>query len=218
MHEMTQRRGDHRFVFGLFTGTLVGAGLAMWLAPRASAKYQQASAHVGRTVADFTRRGRDVRDDIAGAVARGAHEVAHGALEVGDHAVTTKTVDRHIDTAHAGPLGDPQSTVLQPYDLLIPLPIGLPEATCREGVEQLNQLLADTVTLRDMYKKHHWQVQGPTFYELHLLFDKHAGEQTVCIDSIAERVQTLGGVSLAMGADIAETTLIARPPRGREEA
>ncbi|HXD17526.1 MAG TPA: DNA starvation/stationary phase protection protein [Vicinamibacterales bacterium] len=132
--------------------------------------------------------------------------------------MTTKTVDRHIDTAHAGPLGDPQSTVLQPYDLLIPLPIGLPEATCREGVEQLNQLLADTVTLRDMYKKHHWQVQGPTFYELHLLFDKHAGEQTVCIDSLAERVQTLGGVSLAMGADIAETTLIARPPRGREEA
>jgi len=130
--------------------------------------------------------------------------------------VTTKTVDRHIDTAHAGPLGDPQSTVLQPYDLLIPLPIGLPEATCREGVEQLNQLLADTVTLRDMYKKHHWQVQGPTFYELHLLFDKHAGEQTVCIDSIAERVQTLGGVSLAMGGDIAETTRIPRPPRGRE--
>jgi gas vesicle protein len=82
MHEMTQRRGDHRFVFGLFTGTLVGAGLAMWLAPRASEKYQQASAHVGRKVAEFTRRGRDVRDDIAGAVARGAHEVAHGALEV----------------------------------------------------------------------------------------------------------------------------------------
>jgi hypothetical protein len=82
MNEMTQQPRDYRFVLGLFTGTCVGAGLAMWLAPRASEKYQQASAHVGRKVADFTQRGRDVRDDIAGAVARGAHEVAHGALEV----------------------------------------------------------------------------------------------------------------------------------------
>jgi gas vesicle protein len=79
---MTQRPADYRFVLGLFTGTLVGAGLAMWLAPRASEQYQQASARVGRRVADFTQKGRDVRDDIAGAVARGAHEVAHGALEV----------------------------------------------------------------------------------------------------------------------------------------
>ena len=82
MNEMTQQPRDPRFVFGLFTGTFVGAGLAMWLAPRASEKYQQASAHVGRKVADFTQMGRDVRDDIAGAVARGAHEVADGALEV----------------------------------------------------------------------------------------------------------------------------------------
>jgi len=82
MNEITQQPRDHRFVLGLFTGTFVGAGLAMWLAPHASEKYQQASAHVGRKVADFTQRGRDVRDDIAGAVARGAHEVAHGALEV----------------------------------------------------------------------------------------------------------------------------------------
>jgi gas vesicle protein len=82
MNEMTQRPGNHWFVAGLFTGTFVGAGLAMWLAPRASQKYQQASALVGKKVADFTQRGRDVRDDIAGAVARGAHEVAHGALEV----------------------------------------------------------------------------------------------------------------------------------------
>jgi starvation-inducible DNA-binding protein len=83
-------------------------------------------------------------------------------------------------------------------------------------VEQLNQLLADTVTLRDLYKKHHWQVLGPTFYQLHLLFDKHSGEQSGLVDVIAERIQTLGGVSLAMGGDIAETTVIPRPPRGRE--
>ena len=74
------------------------------------------------------------------------------------------------------------------------------------------------MTLRDLYKKHHWQVQGATFYQLHLLFDKHAGEQSVLVDAIAERIQMLGGVTLAMGADIAETTLIARPQRGREKA
>jgi len=83
--------------------------------------------------------------------------------------------------------------------------------------EQLNQLLADTMTLRDLYKKCHWQVAGPTFYQLHLLYDKHYGEQAELVDSIAERIQLLGGVSVAMAADVAETTQIERPPRGREE-
>jgi starvation-inducible DNA-binding protein len=84
-------------------------------------------------------------------------------------------------------------------------------------VANLNQILADTITLRDMYKKHHWQVAGPTFYQLHLLFDKHAGEQSALVDLIAERIQLLGGVSVAMAHDVAETTLIPRPPKGREE-
>jgi starvation-inducible DNA-binding protein len=86
-----------------------------------------------------------------------------------------------------------------------------------EVTEQLNQLLADTITLRDLYKKSHWQVAGPTFYQLHLLYDKHCEEQNDIVDSIAERIQLLGGVSLAMAADVAETTQIERPPRGREE-
>ncbi len=68
-----------------------------------------------------------------------------------------------------------------------------------------------------MYKKHHWQVVGHTFYQLHLLFDKHHGEQDELVDTIAERIQSLGGVSLAMSHDVAETTKIERPPRGREE-
>jgi len=68
-----------------------------------------------------------------------------------------------------------------------------------------------------MYKKHHWQVSGPTFYQLHLLFDKHYEEQSELVDAIAERIQLLGGISLAMAADVAETTMIPRPPRGREE-
>ena len=84
-------------------------------------------------------------------------------------------------------------------------------------VAKLNQLLADSISLRDMYKKHHWQVTGPTFYQLHLLFDKHFDEQVEMVDTIAERIQLLGGVTIAMAADVAETTRIRRPPRGREE-
>jgi len=97
------------------------------------------------------------------------------------------------------------------------LPLGLEEPVRLEMTEQLNLLLADTMTLRDLYKKSHWQVAGPTFYQLHLLFDKHYGEQVELVDAIAERVQLLGGVSIAMAADVAETTRIERPPRGREE-
>jgi starvation-inducible DNA-binding protein len=96
------------------------------------------------------------------------------------------------------------------------LPLELEEPVRLEMTAQLNQLLADTMTLRDLYKKSHWQVAGPTFYQLHLLFDKHYDEQVELVDSIAERIQLLGGVSLAMAADVAETTQIERPPRGRE--
>ena len=97
------------------------------------------------------------------------------------------------------------------------LPLELEEPVRLEMTEQLNQLLADTITLRDLYKKSHWQVAGPTFYQLHLLYDKHFDEQGELVDSIAERIQLLGGISLAMAADVAETTKIERPPRGREE-
>ena len=97
------------------------------------------------------------------------------------------------------------------------LPLELEEPVRLEMTEQLNQLLADTMTLRDLYKKSHWQVAGPTFYQLHLLYDKHFEEQDEIVDQIAERIQLLGGISLAMAHDVAETTKIERPPRGREE-
>jgi starvation-inducible DNA-binding protein len=93
----------------------------------------------------------------------------------------------------------------------------LSETVCRESVERLNQILVDTMILRDLYKKHHWQVAGATFYQLHLLFDKHQDAQAELIDQIAERIQSLGGLSYAMAADVAENTNIPRPPRGREE-
>jgi starvation-inducible DNA-binding protein len=98
------------------------------------------------------------------------------------------------------------------------LPIGLEDNVRLESVEMLNQLLADTMSLRDLYKKSHWQVVGPTFYQLHLLYDKHYEEQSELVDTIAERIQILGGVAVAMAFDVAEVTSIPRPPRDREEA
>src|SRR6201995_4972467 len=97
------------------------------------------------------------------------------------------------------------------------LPLDLEEPVRLEMTEQLNQLLADSMTLRDLYKKSHWQVAGPTFYPLHLLFDKHFEEQVEIVDTIAERIQVLGGVTIAMGGDVAAMTKITAPPKGREE-
>ena len=117
----------------------------------------------------------------------------------------------------AQPITDQHSFEIQPFGHLVRMPIALDENVCRESVENLNQILADTLTLRDMYKKHHWQVAGHTFYQLHLLFDKHFDEQVEMVDTIAERIQLLGGVTIAMGGDVTEVTRIQRPPRGREE-
>ena len=97
------------------------------------------------------------------------------------------------------------------------LPNGLPDSVSRKSVEKLNQILADTMSLRDLYKKHHWQVSGPSFYQFHLLFDKHYEEQATLVDQIAERIQLLGGVSIAMAAHVAKLTRIETPPIGRED-
>src|SRR5438552_2231109 len=118
----------------------------------------------------------------------------------------------------ARPIDRQKAHEIQAYGHVSHRPIALSENAARQSVEHLNQVLADTITLRDLYKKHHWQVSGPTFYQLHLLFDKHYEEQNELVDIIAERIQMLGGVSLAMAPDVAETTLIPRPPKGREEA
>jgi starvation-inducible DNA-binding protein len=131
--------------------------------------------------------------------------------------MTSNPIDVATILNRAKPLAHQQAHEIQPYRHLVRMPIALSEAVCTESVENLNQLLADTITLRDLYKKHHWQVAGPTFYQLHLLFDKHYEQQNDLVDAIAERIQLLGGVSIAMAHDVAETTLIPRPPKGREE-
>lgn len=97
------------------------------------------------------------------------------------------------------------------------LAIGLSEEVRKKSVDALNQVLADTSALRDLYKKHHWQVSGHTFYQLHLLFDKHFDEQVELVDELAERIQALGGLSIALAADVAENTKIPRAPKDREE-
>jgi starvation-inducible DNA-binding protein len=126
--------------------------------------------------------------------------------------------ERHAESVTAQPYFHQTAREIQSYGTVSHLlPLGLEEPVRLEMTEQLNLLLADTMTLRDLYKKSHWQVAGASFYQLHLLFDKHYGEQVELVDAIAERIHLLGGVSIAMAADVAETTRIQRPPRGREE-
>ena len=130
---------------------------------------------------------------------------------------TTHSEVKNSKKESAKPLIHQRGKEVQPYGTVVRLPIGLEDRVMLDSVNALNQILADTMTLRDMYKKHHWQVSGHTFYQLHLLFDKHFEEQAELVDQIAERIQLLGGISIAMAPDVAETTKIERPPRGREE-
>ncbi len=107
---------------------------------------------------------------------------------------------------------------MQPYGTLINLnlPIALNPTARSESCALVNQILADTIILYHLYKKHHWLMRGHTFYQLHLLLDKHASEQLELIDALGERVQTLGGVAIADPRHVAEVTKIQRPPNGVE--
>jgi starvation-inducible DNA-binding protein len=108
--------------------------------------------------------------------------------------------------------------ILQDFGSLANVRIGLSAEVRAQGVHALNRLLAHTMAIRDAYKKAHWQTSGATFHQLHLLFDKHYGEQVLIMDAIAERVQTLGGVTFALAQDVVDESSIARAPRGRESA
>src|SRR4051812_8426431 len=128
-----------------------------------------------------------------------------------------KVAASDMNNSKASPVLHQRGKELQKYGTLRTIPIGLTDKTRLENIEAMNQILADTMTLRDLYQKHHWQVAGPTFYQLHLLFEKHYNEQTALIDQLAERIQTLGGIGIAMAHDGAEMPLIGRPPRGAEQ-
>jgi len=139
-------------------------------------------------------------------------------LQFQENFMAKKPISSNSREASAQPRYHQTARELQAFGTVTSvMPLQLEEPIRLEMTEQLNQLLADTMTLRDLYKKSHWQVSGATFYQLHLLFDKHYGEQNEIVDTIAERIQLLGGISIAMAADVAETTRIPRPPKGREE-
>ena len=106
---------------------------------------------------------------------------------------------------------------VQRFGTLRDLPIALEDKARKESCTALNEILADSTILYALYKKHHWNVAGPTFYQLHLLFDKHAEEQTALIDQLAERVQLLGGVDVGDPRHAAELTTIERAPDGAED-
>jgi starvation-inducible DNA-binding protein len=110
-----------------------------------------------------------------------------------------------------------QDGELQRFGSLRQLPIALSAEARTESCQLLNEILSDTMILTALYKKSHWNVAGPTFYQLHLLFDKHAEEQLELVDLVAERVQTLGGISVGDPRHAAELTTIPRPPDGAEE-
>jgi starvation-inducible DNA-binding protein len=107
--------------------------------------------------------------------------------------------------------------LIQAFGTLRLLPIALSHEARLLSCQLLNQILADTMILYSLYKKHHWQMRGPTFEQLHLLLDKHAGEQLQLIDTLAERVQMLGGVAIADPRHVTEITVIERAPDGVEE-
>ncbi len=131
-----------------------------------------------------------------------------------DKALTAKPFTR---STRAAPILNQRSPEIQMYGERFAVPVGLPDKVCSASIAILNQVLADTMFMRDLYKKHHWQMSGPTFYQLHLLLDKHYEEQAALMDTLAERVQSLGGISLAMPSDVAAATRIEHPPKGREE-
>ncbi|GAB3132574.1 DNA starvation/stationary phase protection protein [Microbispora hainanensis] len=110
-----------------------------------------------------------------------------------------------------------RGTEIQAFGTVRDFPVGMSRETREYSCQRLNQILADTQILYSLYKKHHWLMRGPTFYQLHLLLDKHASEQLPIIDAVAERIQTLGGVAVGDPRQVAEMTVIPRPPDGVEE-
>ncbi len=106
---------------------------------------------------------------------------------------------------------------LQRYGTLRQLPIALSAQARADSCRILNEILSDSMVLAALYKKSHWNAAGPTFYQVHLLFDKHYEEQVELVDALAERVQMLGGISVGDPRHAAELTTIPRPPDGSEE-
>lgn len=131
--------------------------------------------------------------------------------------MATQNTSKITEVSSSQPLLHQHGYEIQQYGTLRNLPIVLSPDARSESCALINQILADTIILYHLYKKHHWLMRGHTFYQLHLLLDKHASEQIELIDALGERVQTLGGVAIADPRHVAEVTKIQRPPNGVEE-
>jgi starvation-inducible DNA-binding protein len=121
------------------------------------------------------------------------------------------------DRRGSQPLFHQKGVEIQQFGEMRLLPIALGHDARAESCQLLNKILSDSMILYALYKKHHWLVRGPTFFQLHLLLDKHAEEQLKLIDLMGERVQTLGGVTIADPRHVAEVTTVPRPPDGVED-
>ncbi len=122
-----------------------------------------------------------------------------------------------MDQTKSQPLLNQHSKQIQDFGTVRLLPLALSHDTRQYSVQRLNRVLADTQILYSLYKKYHWLMRGPTFFQLHELLDKHAKEQRELVDDIAERIQTLGGIAVGDPRHVAELTHIPRPPDGAEE-
>jgi starvation-inducible DNA-binding protein len=132
------------------------------------------------------------------------------------NSTAARKLDNGLLPSSSQPWLHQQGREIQPYGSVRQFPLGLPYDARMYSSQRLNQLLADSQILHALYKKHHWLMRGPTFYQLHLLLDKHAVEQIKLIDEIAERVQTLGGIAVGDPRHVAEITRVPRPPNGCE--
>src|SRR5262245_15356611 len=131
-----------------------------------------------------------------------------------------ETPSRHAEAAptlSSQPWLHQHGKEIQAFGTVRQFPLALSYETRMYSCQRLNQILADSQILYALYKKHHWLMRGATFYQLHLLLDKHADEQLGLVDNIAERVQTLGGIAVSDPRHVAEITKVPRPPNGCEE-
>jgi starvation-inducible DNA-binding protein len=90
--------------------------------------------------------------------------------------------------------------------------VDLPELVRREVIELLNGSLATSLDLKTQVKQAHWNVAGPQFYALHLLFDKIADDVDAAVDLIAERVLQLGGAALGTARIAAQKSILGEYP------
>ena len=90
----------------------------------------------------------------------------------------------------------------------MPVDIGIDEKTRQRIVEGLSRLLADTYTLYLKTHNFHWNVKGPMFQTLHLMFETHYTELAMAVDEVAERIRALGFPAPGTYAEFSRLTAI----------